>query len=114
MTVAHSIEDLMRVILSGLLEGAGYRVALAASAAPAGAHVQISPTRAAPDDSVLFELLVPNERPQATTQVQVKVPAGVLVYSFEETPGWRRTEAKAADGSVGVITWPGDEYPWIV
>jgi hypothetical protein len=32
------------------------------AAGPAQAHIQVSPTQAAPGDPVLFQLLVPNER----------------------------------------------------
>jgi uncharacterized protein YcnI len=89
----------------------GALVALAASATPAAAHVQVTPSQAAPDDAVLFQLLVPNERAQPTTKIQLKVPPGVLAYSFEDAPGWKRRLTKGPDGSVAVITWQGRMAP---
>lgn len=79
----------------------------AACPAAASAHVQVTPSEAAPGDPVLFELLVPNERTARTTEVALQVPKGVLVFSVEGTPGWTRTNEKAADGSLGVIRWKG-------
>lgn len=82
-------------------------VATLTAAAPASAHIQISPTVAAPDDAVLFQLLVPNEREDDTVEIRVQIPKGVLAFSFEDTPGWRRTTTNAADGSIGVVRWTG-------
>ncbi len=82
-------------------------LATAAFPAAASAHVQITPSVAAPGDPVLFELLVPNERTQRTVEVALQVPKGVLVFSVEGTPGWTRTNEEAADGSLGVIRWKG-------
>lgn len=82
---------------------------LAGAAFPsaAAAHVQVSPSQAAPGDPVLFQLLVPNERTQRTTEVALQIPKGVLVFSVEGSAGWTRTNENAADGSVGVIRWKG-------
>jgi uncharacterized protein YcnI len=76
-------------------------------AASAEAHIQVSPSTAAPDDAVAFTLLVPGERDVATTEVRLQVPKGVLVFSYEDLPGWARSTKKAADGSVGEIVWKG-------
>jgi uncharacterized protein YcnI len=75
--------------------------------AAAAAHVQISPTLAAPGDPTLFTLLVPNESDVATVQVDVKIPAGVIPFSFEEIPGWRREEQRTDSGALDVVTWKG-------
>jgi len=80
---------------------------LAGAAAPAGAHVQVTPTEAAPGDPVKFELLVPGETDAHTTEVALQIPKGVLPFSFEDPPGWKRTLETADDGSVGVVRWRG-------
>lgn len=82
-------------------------LAVLLTAAPAHAHIQVSPSAAAPGDSVLFELLVPNERTASTTRVDLKVPDGVLPFSFEATPGWQRTMARAPGSGATVIRWTG-------
>jgi uncharacterized protein YcnI len=82
-------------------------LASAALAAPAGAHVQVTPAEAAPGDPVRFEVLIPGETEAHTTEVALQVPKGVLPFSFEDQPGWKRTLEQADDGSVGVIRWRG-------
>jgi uncharacterized protein YcnI len=82
-------------------------VGLAALAAPAGAHVQVTPATAAPGDPVRFEVLIPGETDAHTTEVALQVPKGVLPFSFEDRPGWKRTLEQADDGSVGVVRWRG-------
>lgn len=87
-------------------------VAVALLSAPAAvAHVQVAPSEAATDDAVRFEVLVPNEDDVDTIEVALQVPPGVLPFSYEETPGWRRTVERAGDGSVGVIRWEGRLAP---
>ena len=73
----------------------------------ADAHVQITPTEAAPGDDVQFELLVPNEEAAHTIEVALRVPEGVLPFSYEREPGWHRQLDKR-DGRVAVIRWHGD------
>ncbi|MEI6447586.1 MAG: DUF1775 domain-containing protein [Actinomycetes bacterium] len=90
-----------RSIVVGLIAGAFCAPSLAL------AHVQVSPGIAAPDDSVRFEVLVPNERSVGTTSVSLKIPKGVLPFSFERTPGWTRTLENASDGSISIVRWKG-------
>ncbi len=78
-----------------------------ACATVAQAHIQVTPTTAAPGDAVKFELLVPNERDQSTVEVSLQIPQGVLPFSFSDTPGWQRTLDKASDGSIEVVRWRG-------
>ena len=82
-------------------------LAAAAAAAPAQAHVQVTPAEAAPGDPVQFELLVPGESDAHTTEVALQIPKGVLPFSFEDQPGWKRTIEPADDGSAGVVRWRG-------
>ncbi|MET0770714.1 MAG: DUF1775 domain-containing protein, partial [Solirubrobacteraceae bacterium] len=82
---------------------ARYPIALAAAAvlaavAPAQAHVQVTPTEAAPGDPVVFEVLVPGETDAHTTEVSLQIPKDVLPFSFEEVPGWKRTVEQGDDG----------------
>jgi uncharacterized protein YcnI len=79
----------------------------AVAALPAQAHVQMSPTEAAPGDPVQFELLVPGESDAHTTEVALRIPAGVLPFSFEDQPGWKRTVENADDGSIATVRWRG-------
>jgi uncharacterized protein YcnI len=106
-----SIRPLVRVAVVALAAGA---VALTAGAATALAHIQVSPTVAAPNDAVRFTLLVPGELDQPTTKVELQIPAGVLPFSWGETPGWTRKLTQAADGSVASVVWsgsvPGDGF----
>lgn len=81
--------------------------AFLAAAVPASAHVQISPSVAAPGDSAKLTVLVPGESEAQTTKVELKVPAGVLPFSYNVTPGWKRTLVSAANGAVDRIVWTG-------
>jgi uncharacterized protein YcnI len=82
-------------------------VAVAGSAGPASAHIQMAPATVAPGDSAKFTVLVPGEREQQTTRVALKVPAGVLPFSYENTPGWTRKLVEASNGAVDQIVWTG-------
>ena len=82
-------------------------VALAVTAAPAAAHIQVRPTLVAPGDPVLFQLIVPNEKDAHTVEVTLQVPKDVLPFSFEEPAGWKRTNQLAADQSIETVTWKG-------
>ena len=81
--------------------------ALGVAATPASAHIQVRPAQAAPLDPTLWTMLVPNERNAATTRIQLKVPQGVVPFSFEDAPGWRRTLTYAPDKSIDTIVWRG-------
>jgi uncharacterized protein YcnI len=82
-------------------------LALAAGTPLAAAHVQVRPTTAAPDDAVLFEVIVPNERENRTVELELAVPPGVLPFSYEDTPGWRRTLKLNPNQSIRSIVWRG-------
>jgi uncharacterized protein YcnI len=82
---------------------------LAAFACPAvaAAHIQVRPAQAAPLDPVLWTVLVPNERSEATVRIELQVPRGVSPFSFEDQPGWKRTLKLARDQSIERIVWTG-------
>ncbi len=83
--------------------------AFLALATPAAAHIQVRPTLVAPGDPVLFEVLVPGERDAKTVEVTLQVPKDVLPFSFQDPPGWERTNEEAADGSIAAIRWRGEQ-----
>ncbi|HTZ86641.1 MAG TPA: DUF1775 domain-containing protein [Solirubrobacteraceae bacterium] len=89
------------------LAAAGAVALAAALAGPAMAHVQIAPTVVAPNDPVKFTVLVPGERDTETTKVDMKMPSGLLPFSYEQTPGWKRQLVKASNGEVEQIVWTG-------
>ncbi len=76
-------------------------------ASPASAHIQVRPTEAAPLDPTLWTVLVPNERAQATTRVELAIPEGVAPFSYADLPGWRRELTFNKDRSVRSIVWEG-------
>ena len=81
--------------------------AAAVFATAAAAHIQVLPEKVAPGDPTLFTMLVPNERDHRTIQVSLKIPPGVIPFSFGETPGWRRSEKLKKNKAVDVVTWRG-------
>jgi len=82
-------------------------VLVLAGSATASAHIQVTPSVAAPNDPVHFTVLVPGESERETTKVELKVPADVLPFSFGTTPGWKRTLVEAPNGAVDRIVWTG-------
>jgi uncharacterized protein YcnI len=82
-------------------------VAALAAAPAASAHIQVSPAEAAPGDAVKVTLLVPNEEGKPTTRIELKIPSGVLPFSYEDTPGWTRKVVAASNGEIDRIVWTG-------
>jgi uncharacterized protein YcnI len=75
-----------------------------ATAAPAAAHVTVSPPTAAAGSFARFALRVPTEREDASTvKVEVQLPKALSFTTFEATPGWTR--------SVTTETIPENERP---
>src|SRR5262245_17768334 len=73
----------------------------------ASAPIQVSPAAAAPNDAVRFTMLVPGERDAQTTKITMKMPAGLLPFSWEDTPGWTRKLVTASNGAVDQVIWTG-------
>ena len=82
-------------------------VAGAFAPAVAGAHIQVTPSLVATDDPVKFTVVVPGEQEDSTTVVDLKMPAGLLPFSYEETPGWTRKLVMASNGAVDRVVWTG-------
>ena len=77
----------------------------------AGAHVQVTPSVVAPNDPVLFTVLVPGELDTGTVEVDLKVPKGVFPFSYEATPGWKRKLVLNPAGLTDRIVWTGRAEP---
>lgn len=73
----------------------------------ASAHIQVTPTVVAPSDPVLFTVLVPGERDTGTVKVDLRLPPGLMPFSFEDVPGWKRRVVRADDGAAERIVWTG-------
>lgn len=84
-------------------------------AAPAWAHAALSPPVAKVGVLQQFTLSVPTEKENATTTtIELTVPAGVGIDSFEAAPGWTRTESATGSGEAAIInkvTWTGGSVP---
>ncbi|MEP6815091.1 MAG: DUF1775 domain-containing protein, partial [Marmoricola sp.] len=78
------------------------------SAAPALAHVEISPARVAPDTFGTFTLQVPNEHPsEDAVGLDVALPKGFLLESAEAVPGWTTTVDARPGGTPVAVHWRG-------
>jgi uncharacterized protein YcnI len=98
----------------GVRAGAAVLVlaAVLASAPAAFAHAEISPPVAKTGVTQQFTLAVPTEKENATTtQVELTVPAGVAIDSFEPEPGWTRKEVANGGNGPRKILWTGGHVP---
>jgi uncharacterized protein YcnI len=78
-------------------------------AAPASAHVAVSPETVAPGESAQLTFRVPNESDRAdTVSVEVALPedAHFDFVSVAASPGWTHEETRSGD-RVTSITWSG-------
>lgn len=84
-------------------------------ASPAFAHAILSPPVAQAKIDQQFTLSVPTEEDGATTsEVELTVPDGLAIDSFEPAPGWQRSEQASGSGEERVIrkvTWSGGKVP---
>jgi len=84
--------------------------------APAAfAHASISPPVAKTGVLQQFTLAVPTEKENATTtRIELSVPGGVAIDSFEPEPGWTRRVSQTGSGESATIervTWTGGKVP---
>jgi uncharacterized protein YcnI len=97
-------------------------VAVAAAAAvslvlaqSAFAHAILSPPVAKSKVLQQFTLSVPTEEEGATTtQIELTVPNGFAIDSFEAAPGWKRNIQSTGSGESAVVqkvTWTGGHVP---
>lgn len=84
-------------------------------ASPAFGHAIMSPPVAKAKVDQQFTLSVPTEEEGATTTtIELTVPDGLSIDSFEPAPGWQRTEQASGSGEERVIqkvTWAGGKVP---
>jgi uncharacterized protein YcnI len=85
------------------------------AAAPAWAHAAISPPVAVTGVLQQFTLAVPTEKEGATTnEIELTVPSGIGIDSFEAAPGWTRKVSATGSGDaaiVNTVTWSGGSVP---
>jgi uncharacterized protein YcnI len=84
-------------------------------AASASAHAVVSPPIAEAGASQQFTLAVPTEKEGATTtKVELTVPDGVAIDSFDPSPGWTRqvqAQGSGEEAVVNKVTWSGGRVP---
>jgi uncharacterized protein YcnI len=78
-------------------------------------HAALSPPVAKAKVLQQFTLSVPTEEEGATTtSIELTVPSGFAIDSFEPAPGWKRSEQATGSGEEKVIqkvTWTGGKVP---
>jgi uncharacterized protein YcnI len=100
------------------------RKAVVMAAATAGAlalvpaafgHAAVSPPVAKARVLQQFTLSVPTEEEGATTtSIELTVPSGFAIDSFEPSPGWKRSEQAIGSGeekTIQKVTWTGGKVP---
>jgi uncharacterized protein YcnI len=79
------------------------------------AHAIMSPPIAKAKVAQQFTLSVPTEEEGATTRtIELTVPSGFSIDSFEAEPGWTRVEQATGSGEAKTIqhvTWSGGKVP---
>ena len=81
-------------------------IAALAFAATASAHAIVSPAVALDKKLQVFTLSVPTEKEGATTtKIELTLPNGFSIDSYEAAPGWTRTTTKST------VTWSGGKVP---
>jgi uncharacterized protein YcnI len=94
--------------------GAAGLTALALAPA-AFAHAIVSPPVAKSKVLQQFTLSVPTEESgTSTTEIELTVPSGFAIDSFEPSPGWKRSQQASGSGEEAVIqkvTWTGGSVP---
>src|SRR3954454_19355620 len=90
-------------------------VAFLTMTSSAFAHAALSPPVAETGVLQQFTLAVPTEKEGATTtEIQLTVPDGVAIGSFDTEPGWKRTVSSTGSGKsaiVNTVTWTGGAAP---
>jgi uncharacterized protein YcnI len=79
------------------------------------AHAVVSPPVAKAKTLQQFTLSVPTEEEGATTtEIELTVPDGFSIDSFEPSPGWKRDEQTTDSGEEAIVqkvTWTGGKVP---
>lgn len=75
------------------------------------AHVTISPKQSQPGATQKYTMRVPTERTVPTVRIELQVPPGVVISSFEENAGWKVEPQKDASGNIITAVWSGGSIP---
>lgn len=89
----------------GAVVGVGAMLALAA---PAQAHVVVSPEEVTAGDYETLTVSVPTEKEIPTTEIRVEVPEGFLLSGVQPVPGWEHAFEEDG-GIVTAVTFSGGE-----
>jgi uncharacterized protein YcnI len=85
------------------------------NAEAASAHASISPVVTSAGELQQFTLSVPTEKEDAsTTSVELDLPKGFSIDSYEPEPGWKRsvqTRPSAGEAVAQRVTWSGGSVP---
>jgi YD repeat-containing protein len=76
-------------------------------AAPAGAHITITPKTAPIKASQEYVVRVPTEKDVPTLSVRMAFPEGFDVLRFRAAPGWKFEVERNAAGKMTGVTWSG-------
>jgi uncharacterized protein YcnI len=94
---------------------AGAAAMLAIAAPSAWGHAIVSPAVAKANALQYFTLSVPTEKEGArTTKIELDVPSGFAIDSYEATPGWKRQVVATGSGENAVVhkvVWTGGKTP---
>lgn len=82
--------------------------AMLAVAAPAWAHVVVSPEEVAAGDYETLTVSVPTEKEVPTTGIRLEVPEGFLLSGVQPVPGWEHAFEEDG-GVVTAVTFSGGE-----
>jgi uncharacterized protein YcnI len=91
-------------VVSGILAVS----AMLTVAAPAWAHVVVSPEEVTASDYETLTVSVPTEKDIPTTKIRVEVPEGFLLSGVQPVPGWEHTFEEKG-GVVTAVTFSGGE-----
>jgi uncharacterized protein YcnI len=88
---------------------------IGAGAAQAQAHAIVSPAVGPAGKLQQYTLSVPTEKEGATTtRIELNVPDGFAIDSYEAEPGWKRVVSATGSGEEAVVhkvTWSGGKVP---
>ena len=82
--------------------------AMLALAAPAAAHVVVSPEEVTAGDYATLTVSVPTEKEVPTTEIRVEVPEGFLLSGVQPVPGWEHAFEEDR-GVVAAVTFSGGQ-----
>lgn len=73
----------------------------------AAAHVTVWPKLSQAGAHEKYEVRVPNEKQVDTLSVELRIPKGVRIRSFEQKPGWTAEALRDSSGAIVGVRWSG-------